>query len=183
MTARALLIVDVQRGFISADTAHIPGIVQALQHDYEHVYVTRFINPDPSPFRSLLDWHRFGAGTADTALAFEPRGDATVIDKSGYSAATPALLDGFARLRIEDVDLCGIETDACVLLTAVALVEAGIRGTVLPDACASLGGPEFHAYGLALAGRMAALPASALTAAHSFLPHTTQHDPASGASS
>lgn len=156
MSAPALLIVDVQRGFITPDTAHIPRIVEVLQADYERVYVTRFINADPSPYRRLRSWHRFSEGSDDVELAFTPRADAWVIDKHRYSAVSPALLSDLRRHAIEEVDICGIATDACVLLTAVELFEADLRGLVLESATASHHGPTLHRYGLELARRLAA---------------------------
>ncbi len=47
--AAGLLIIDVQQGFINAATRHLPPKVADLQDDYDHVFVTRFVNPPGSP--------------------------------------------------------------------------------------------------------------------------------------
>ena len=52
---QALLVVDVQVGFITDATAHIPAAVERLQGKYERVYATRFINAPASPYRELRD--------------------------------------------------------------------------------------------------------------------------------
>ena len=148
-----LLIIDVQRGFINDWTGAIPARVEALQADYRCVIATRFINPPGSLHRRLLGWPRFAPGSRDIELAFRPRDDARVVDKTTYTAVTPDLLGELERGGIEEVHLCGIATDNCVLKTAVDLFEAGIKPVVLADACASHGGPECHACGIRLLKR------------------------------
>jgi len=42
----ALLIVDLQKGFINEHTAHIPALVQELIPSYQTIFATRFYNPE-----------------------------------------------------------------------------------------------------------------------------------------
>lgn len=72
MSNTCLLMVDVQRGFINASTEHIPALVKAAQPEYEHVVATRFFNPNPSPFRTLLQWERFSPATQGKQLTAMP---------------------------------------------------------------------------------------------------------------
>lgn len=153
MAPRFLLIVDVQTGFINQWTGHIPARVEALQEDFDRVRVTRFFNPEGSMHRKLIGWRRFAPGSDDTRLAFTPRPDATVVDKSTYTCADEAWLGALRRDGIARVHLCGIATDNCILKTAVDLFEAGIEPVVLADACASHGGPDCHEAGLMLLRR------------------------------
>ncbi|MEQ8193786.1 MAG: isochorismatase family cysteine hydrolase [Rhodospirillales bacterium] len=148
-----LMIIDVQRGFINEHTRAIPAGIEALQNGYKSVIATRFINPEGSMHRRLMGWKRFAPGSGDVELAFTPRHDARVIDKTAYTAASAELLDELRRGGIEEVHLCGIATDNCVLKTAVDLFEAGIKPVVLADHCASHGGPECHACGIRLLKR------------------------------
>lgn len=148
-----LLIIDVQRGFINRWTEGIPARVEALQHRFATVGVTRFVNPPGSPHRRLIGWERFGPGSDDLPLAFTPRPDAQIFDKMTYSALTPEVRARLAEAAAERVHLAGIATDNCVLKTAVDLFEAGIEPVVLVDYCASHGGPEAQAAGLLLLGR------------------------------
>ncbi|MFN3984584.1 MAG: isochorismatase family cysteine hydrolase [Rhodocyclaceae bacterium] len=140
----ALLIVDVQRGFINHATAHIPERVEALQTDYPLVVVTRFVNPPDSNYRRLIHWTRFTPGSDDTLLAFGPRGDAVIVDKPRYTCVTPDFLALLARHGIAEVHVCGINTDICVTKCAVDLFEAGLRPVVLANACASHAGNDYH---------------------------------------
>ena len=140
----ALLIIDVQVGFVNDATRHILPKVEALQKQYKHVYATRFINAEGSPYRTLLGWHRFYESSADVPLAFEPVDGVEVIDKHVYTCVTPAFLDDLRSKGIDEVAICGIDTDACVATCAVDLFENGFRPILLSEACASHAGAEYH---------------------------------------
>ena len=151
---RALLIVDVQVGFVNDATRHILPKVVALQSQYKHVYATRFVNAEGSPYRKLLDWHRFYANSGDVPLAFQPVDGVTVIDKYVYTCVTPDFLHDLRDKGIEEVAICGIDTDACVSACAVDLFENGIRPVLLSEACASHAGAEFHEAALRILARL-----------------------------
>lgn len=150
----ALLIVDVQIGFVNDATRHIVPKVEELQKRYAHVYATRFINAEGSPYRRLLDWHRFYEDSDDVPLAFEPVDGAVVIDKHVYTCVTPAFLDDLRGKGIEEVAICGIDTDACVSACAVDLFENGFKPILLSDACASHAGAEYHEASLRILARL-----------------------------
>ena len=140
----ALLIVDVQRGFINDSTRHVIPLVEELQARYAHIFATRFINGTGSPYRNLIDWHRFGEGSRDTELAFTPSPKAEIIDKTIYTCITPNFLDTLRQRRVTRVHICGIDTDVCVMKCAVDLFENGIRPVVLSKASASCAGDDYH---------------------------------------
>lgn len=148
-----LLIVDVQMGFINDATRHVPDRVAALQGYFDRVIVTRFVNPPGSFHRELIRWERFAPGSEETALAFQPRADAPVIDKATYSCLVPKVRTILEADKINVVHLCGIATDNCILKTAVDLFEARIKPVILVDACGSHGGQDCHDAGLLLLRR------------------------------
>lgn len=150
----ALLIIDVQVGFVNGATRHVVPKVEALQKQYPHVYATRFINAEGSPYRNLLDWHRFYESSDDVPLAFNPVDGVIVIDKQVYTCVTPAFLDDLRSKGIEEVAICGIDTDACVSACAVDLFENGIRPILLSEACASHAGAEYHEAALRILTRL-----------------------------
>lgn len=151
--APLLLVIDVQRGFINPETAHLPALIQPLQYLYRHVVATRFYNPPGSFFRTVLKWNRFAAGSDEISLAFAPRPDALILDKSRYTALDGTLRQTLHDWGVERVDVCGIDTDACVLKTAVDLLEAGYIPRVLSRLCASTAGPNIHADALRILTR------------------------------
>ena len=154
----ALLIIDVQEGFINDATQHIPAVVEALQDNYELVFATRFINATDSPHRKWINWHRFGGESTEINLAFDLKDGAVVIDKYKYTCIDEGFLDKLRANGISEVHVCGIDTDACVLKCAVDLFEANIRPVVISSACASHAGADFHEYGLSILRRLIGKP-------------------------
>ena len=148
-----LLIVDVQRAFVNRHTRHIPAIVESLQTQYSHVFASRFINRAGSPWRRWMDWNGCSAGTPEANLAFDAAPRTAVFEKTGYSAAGRTLLKDLAEIGEQEIAVCGMDTDACVLATALDLFSAGVRPVVLTHACSSSGGPELHRAGLRLLER------------------------------
>ena len=150
---KCLLIVDVQEGFINEFTRHIPARVERLQEQYEYVFATRFFNDDPSMYRSVMNWERFGRDSSDFPLAFKPKAGTRIIDKPVYTCVSEDFLGTLRKLNVETVDVCGIDTDVCVAKCAADLFENGIRPIVLKDYCASHAGPQIHQMGLAILKR------------------------------
>lgn len=139
-----LLIVDVQKGFINHHTQHMPALVEKLQEKYDFVIAARFFNEVDSFYRKLLDWHRFSKGSDDTELAFSVRPDALIVDKSVYTCVTADFIDFLNKKNINEVHVCGVDTDVCVTKCAVDLFENGVVPVVLKDYCASCAGPDIH---------------------------------------
>ena len=144
----ALLIVDVQNGFICPSTAHIPALVEKLQYNYKTVFVTQFYNQEDSFFRTLLNWNQVKIDTQEFQLAFIPKKNAILLEKTFYSCVTPEFLDELAMRLIKQVDICGIETDICVTKCAVDLFENGIEPVILKNHCGSTTGNNDHQQGL-----------------------------------
>lgn len=149
---RALLIVDVQKGFINDDTRHIPALVERLQYRYDYVFATRFRNTEDSPFRTLVEWDGMTA-PEDIVLAFQLKEDAVVLDKTVYTCVTEEFLSMLDAEGIEIVDICGIDTDICVTKCAVDLFENGFVPVVLKDFCATTGGRHLQVPALEILGR------------------------------
>lgn len=134
---KALLIVDVQNGFVNEKTKHIPLLVEKLQYDYDLVVATRFINLPNSPYRSLIKWEHLSPETDEIELAFSPKEGAIVIDKYIYTCIDEQFLLLLKDNGIDVVDICGIDTDICVTKCAVDLFERKITPHVLKDYCAT----------------------------------------------
>lgn len=149
-----LVVIDVQQGFITDATRHVPDRVAALQASHGPVFATRFVNPEGSAHRRLIGWQRFAPGSPDTELAFAPRADAVILEKRTYSAGDTDLLAHLKAIDASEVHLCGIATDNCVLAVAIALFEAGFRPVVLADACGSHAGADYHDWGLRILRRL-----------------------------
>lgn len=144
MHKAALLVVDVQRGFINKHTAHIPALIQELLPSYEAVFATRFYNAENSNYRRLMKWSRFSHGSPDTELAFELSAGIKIIEKSVYTCVSDEFLTELDQLAVTEVHIAGIDTDICVTKCAVDLFERGRTPFILAKYCASHAGPDLH---------------------------------------
>ena len=154
MSGKTLIVVDVQSGFVNGHTRHVVPAVERLQTGCDRIYVTRFVNPPASPWRRFMDWRRFAEGPADAELGIRPAAHAVIARKDVYSCVNEDLLHDLRDRETAEVFLCGIDTDACVLVSAVDLFQNGIRPVILAEACASHAGPEYHEAGLRLLERL-----------------------------
>ena len=122
----ALLIIDLQEDFVTEDNCHIIYHVNQLQTEFSHIYVSKDISDVRQKER---------AGRKN--LAFEPHRMAKIFEKSTYSAATPEVIQDLQRKGIDTVHICGLESNVCVLSTAIVLLDAGFDVIVRTEACAS----------------------------------------------
>lgn len=150
----ALVIIDVQAGFISEYTERcLPRIHElARSGRFETVIATRFSNPEGSPFRRLIGWSRLAT---DEEVALDPvveKHADLIIDKVTYGAG--AELESALRARgIVEATIVGIDTDVCVLHNAAALFDRGFTVHVDLGGCATNGGPDADAAAVPLLRR------------------------------
>lgn len=161
-----LIVVDVQNGFVNGHSREvirpIADFLQSWLGRGGLAVATRFINPPGSKWETLLHWEHL-RDRAETDLVpaitavigpFIATGQATVIDKCSYTSLTQDAISYIEEYATRDVYVCGIDTDACVLKTAVDAFECGdLRPFVLTDLCASSAGEFAHNAGLLLASR------------------------------
>lgn len=134
-----LLIVDVQRAFINQQTLGMLPVIGDLMRQYPNIAATQFHDRLHSNYVRLLDWRECFQEDEGHALALRLPEDTLVIKKDTYNGFTTALRDHLFRLRIYEVHLCGMDTDACILATALSIFDAGLRPVVLANACSSSG--------------------------------------------
>ncbi|MFH8295028.1 isochorismatase family cysteine hydrolase [Streptomyces sp. NPDC018059] len=156
----ALVVVDVQHGFVNRHSQHaVPAVVRLVEGWTAAglpVVFARFHNVPGSPYERISNWTRLRTPEEQALVdELQPYAEsaAGVIDKSVSSALTPELEQLIAERRWTDLVLCGIDTDSCVYDTAVAAYHKGLRPWIVIDACASTGGVEMHEAALLLARR------------------------------
>jgi nicotinamidase-related amidase len=134
-----LVLIDLQRifgepgsawftpGFAAAEA----GAVRLRQLFPGRTALTRFVAPE-TPEGAWIPYYEqwpFALDPDNTAqydlVAALPPGDAVIIDRPTF---------GDTR----DIVLAGVSTDCCVLSTALAAADAGVRVRVVADACAGL---------------------------------------------
>ena len=143
---KCLLVIDVQKGFVSPKTEYVvPRILELIeQFKGELVVATKFLNYQESPYFRFMGWERLTA-SPETDIIPEVENKANlVIEKAIYSACKDKFCNLLSAKDIDEVYLVGIDTDCCVLKTATDLFERGIRPIVLEHYCASNGGEDSH---------------------------------------
>lgn len=153
MINKALLIVDVQNGFVNDKTKHIPTLVEKLQDNYNLVIATRFINLPDSPYRRLIKWDHLSPESDEIELAFKPKEGAIILDKYIYSCIDDSFVSLLKENDVDAVDICGIDTDICVTKCAVDLFERNITPFVLKDYCATHADAEIQESALIILAR------------------------------
>jgi len=150
----ALVVVDVQNGFVNDESRHVvPRIVELVKRWPGPVAFTRFFNREGSSYERLIGWTKLH-GPPETDLVDELKPYAsTVIDKGGYSFFGDEGKALAAAQGWTEVYFCGIDTDICVLKSAVDAFEYGLTPYVIADASASHAGARAHEAGLYLLGR------------------------------
>lgn len=159
-TRTALIVVDAQVGFVTEHSEPaLPNMVRLLEgwaDAYGLAVLTRFVNAPGSPYVRLIGWAEMMPG--DPAVELHPAiapvpGSAWVVDKTGYSALTSEVLGLLRNGGITDVVVAGLDTESCVLATALGAFETGLTPWLVTDASASHAGPAEHAAGLLVARR------------------------------
>lgn len=157
-----LVVIDVQNGFVNEKSKHVvPVIVDLVSRWQAHggaTIFTRYLNYSGSPWERLIKWTEMYDGEPEANLVnelqpYSPRAT-RIVDKRIYSLFSES---GAAFIREQgwtDIYLCGIDTECCVLKTAVDAFERDLTPWVLMDACASHLGPESHDAGLLVTGEL-----------------------------
>ncbi len=149
----ALIVVDVQQGFVTPETEGTVGPI--LEHlarrrpRYARVIATRFVNRQGSLYETERDWSAMMATPQTRLVRGIGKAADTVLTKHGLAPDAGELLPLLRADGIRRVELCGFDTDQCVLATALLLWDAGIAPRVLVPLCSSSGGPDMHQKGLA----------------------------------
>ena len=139
-----LLVIDLQNAFINQSTEKLPSKIEETiaSNQYDDVAFTRFVNYEESLYVKKLNW-RGCLSDEDKKIVINTNGY-QIFDKSIYSSVTKEFIEYIHKNQITKIYLCGINTDCCVLKTALDLFELGFDIYVLENLCGSICGIERH---------------------------------------
>lgn len=153
-----LLIIDMQNGFISKETTPIVAAIETLINHFSQqqlpIAFTRFINTPESSYVKWMNWSKLMSAPEINLIAPFCDIPASVFDKEGYTAFTDDFEQFLTENAINTMVICGVETDGCVLKTALDAFEKNVHPLVVVDACASNAGSQLHDAGLLLLSRL-----------------------------
>ncbi len=155
MGRTALVVVDVQNGFIREPSKPVVPVIAEFTHRWQAAggatVFSRYINYPGSQFERLIGWSAVATSPEiDIVDQLQPAVSLAtlVVDKPGYTVFTPEGLAGIRAGGWTDLLICGIATESCVCKTAVDAFELGFTPWVLTDASASHAGQEAQDAGL-----------------------------------
>lgn len=155
----ALVVVDVQNGFLSDISRPVVPVIVDLVTRWtaagRPVVFTRYLNQPGSLFEKLMNWSRLmDAPETDIVPELaEAASRAPIIDKVGYTLFNDEGRALIATRGWTDLVFCGIDTEICVLKSAVDAFEAGITPWILTDASASHSSVAAHEAGIMIGRR------------------------------
>lgn len=139
---KALIVIDIKRHAKYANEIDLAGkIIEHIRaSNYDYIYFTLFQNKPDSNFVKQLDWDK-AMSDKETELdgIFAPY--ITLNNhfvKNTYSCLKQSdLTKALQENNVTELDLCGVDTDACVLATAYDAFDQGYKVNVLTDLCYS----------------------------------------------
>lgn len=139
-----LLVIDCQNGFINNYTEGYVSKIENLikSKKYNFIAFTRFVNSSESIFYKKLNYEKC-MSEEEQKIVIDTN-EYKIFDKGIYSAVNEELEKYLTEDSINEVYLCGFDTDACVSKTAVDLFEINIDVYVLKDYCMSHAGIDVH---------------------------------------
>lgn len=141
---RLLLVIDVQKDFINENTSKTLNKIKMLvdSKKYDIIAFTRFINDEDSVWYKELNYK--GCMTKEQQEIAIDTKKYRIFDKRIYTALNDELKQFIDENNIDEIFLCGFDTDACVQKTALDMFEQNYNVYILKDYCMSHIGEETH---------------------------------------
>ncbi len=139
-----LLVIDVQKDFINENTKPILLKIEKLvnSNQFKNIAFTRFINDVNSLWYKNLNYK--GCLTKEQQQIAIDTKNYKIFDKKIYSSLNDELKRYLIENNIDEIYLCGFDTDACISKTALDLFENNYNVYVLKDYCMSHKSIELH---------------------------------------
>lgn len=156
-----LVVVDVQNGFVTDESKHVVLVISRLVAEWldrgRDVVFTRYLNYNDSPFEKIMGWSKL-KDSPEIDIVDELKNlsnlATAVIDKQIYTLFDEKGIALAESRQWTDMFVCGIDTEVCVLKTAVDAFERGIRAWLVTDASASHSGQAPHDAGVLVGQKM-----------------------------
>lgn len=159
MTKEAIIVVDMQNGFMVDNNGNLipemaniaSGISKLLEAvTFEHRIFTTFRNVGNGGFfAEQMGWYKCQLAPETEIIDALAEYQTVHVRKTTYSAfITPILSSYLKRHNIDEVYVCGADTNVCVTSMLIDLADRNIKSVVIEDLCASHSGEKFHKAGV-----------------------------------
>jgi nicotinamidase-related amidase len=148
---KALIIIDIQKGFVNKLTNKVPSKVRNFilknKKNYKLIIFTKYMNRKSSNFAKNLNWKGF-LNNKQTDIVDELKGfiqSNNLYLKYTYSSFVDDKLLAYLKdNEIEQVELAGIDTENCVLTFARDAFYRGFKVVVFKNLSASHSSLHLH---------------------------------------
>lgn len=134
---KKLLIVDVQKGFLNKNCDFVVKEIEKLvgRGDFfDQIVATKFVNFEKSAYVQFLNWRRF-LNAEETEIGLRLPKKAKIVKKTSYALSEKDFKKLFRKG--DEVYVCGLDYDSCVLAICFQLFDHGIRPKIVLNAVAS----------------------------------------------
>jgi len=145
---KALVVIDVQNYFIEENTKEIPirivDYIKKNKDNFDFIVFQKFINNENTPF------YKFGWKDMISPPETDFCSEIIDIKHNFFTRSTRSCLrsDEFKKFleenKVDELFLCGFNTDECVISTAFDACDLGYRINVIENLCATYNGKDFH---------------------------------------
>lgn len=157
---KALFVIDVQGFFENKNTKKITNkirdYIEKNKNQYSLIIFTIFKNNPQSSLWKIFKWTDCKKGK-DIEIMEELSGlidNSKIVFRNTYSLfKAPRIKMELKKNKIKQVDICGFETDACVLATTYDLFDSGYKPVILKNLCFSNIKEKLHKPALAIIER------------------------------
>ena len=152
---KALIVIDAQKYFLNKWTEpkvkpilnNIKNYLNINLQKYSLIYFTIFRNDKNSPSWLISGW-KDCTRSPDIDLFDELKNFTNknnVVYKNVLSAAKkPQIIEALKENKVQEVHLCGFDTDCCVLATAYDLFDLGLKPVILENLTWSTSKDKLH---------------------------------------
>ncbi len=132
--SKVLLIVDMQNGFVGKKIYSdlIPKINNLINSNrYDYYVFTKFLNKENSFYIKKLNWYNLLSKNSQQICVNIPQ-NSFIFEKYGYGL-TQQHIDKIKEILADnnEIDIVGLQTDACVYAIALQLFDNNIFPNVL----------------------------------------------------
>ena len=151
---KILLVIDMQNGFMNEHTERVhKKIVNYLWGgvaEYDKVVFMQYINNKNSPaykigYDKMFCGHEIDLCSDLREWVITHRDMVVIFSKDTYSCWYSknkyiTFVEWLRLNKITDIDICGVESNCCVLASAFDLFDNGYKINIMLDKCANMNG-------------------------------------------
>ena len=131
-----IIVIDMQKGFINKNNIHLVEKINEYlnNNNFDNVFFTKCVNSPESPFMNILNWNGVNNEQEQEIVVNVPK-NAKILIKHGYGIG--GQVQQIKNLGVNEIEICGTDTDACCMAIAFDLFDCNIKPIILSDLCAS----------------------------------------------